>query len=141
MSSQMVRFACLVAWLMLTVACQGDGSDIGPKLDRLPDASSMVLVLDDTGRGIAGACVEVEGASTVTGRSGRGDLLANPRGGRLVTVDAAAASATASDRLASLTFRAEMPSADLPFAVYLPDTSMSGAPMMGPQLASLSPQW
>ena len=36
--------------LLLFAACKGDGSDIGPKLERLPDASSKVLLLDDQNR-------------------------------------------------------------------------------------------
>ena len=73
-----LRLACPVLYLMLA-ACEGDGSDIGPKLDTLPNASSKVLVLDDTGRGVAGASVAVVGVDVpdfarVTGRSGRAAL-------------------------------------------------------------------
>ena len=40
--------ACLI---VLLTACSGDGSDIGPRLARLPDASSKVQLLDDQNRG------------------------------------------------------------------------------------------
>lgn len=114
------------ALLALVLAgCEGDGSDIGPRLDRLPDASCKVLVFDDANRPVTGARVEIDGAAAVTGRWGRCDLLANPRGLRLVRVSGAAASATATDRLASLAFLAAIAGPDLPFAVHLPDTAAS----------------
>ncbi len=116
-----------VGLFALGTACTGSGSDVGPKLDHLPSASNRVLVLDPAGRGVSGARVTIAGTAAVTGRSGRAELLANPTGRNLVAVDATNASALATDRLASLSFAAAIPSLDLPFAVFLPDTSASAA--------------
>ena len=138
-----LRLACPVLYLMLA-ACEGDGSDIGPKLDTLPNASSKVLVLDDTGRGVAGASVAVVGVDVpdfarVTGRSGRADLLTGLSGSHEFVIGGSAASATDSDRLVSLRFRANMSGQDLPFAVYLPDTSTSGVETVATGVALPAP--
>ncbi len=111
--------------LLLASGCQGDGSDIGPRLDKLPDASGKVLVVDNEGRGVCGAKVEFGGATARTGRSGRGDFFANPTGTSTMSVDASAAASVSGGRLASLQFRAEVAGADVPFPVHLPDTGRS----------------
>lgn len=107
---------------LAAAGCAGDGSDIGPRLPRLPDASCKAVVLDDAGRGVVGATVAIEGSSlqAVTGRNGRGDLLANPRGRALVRVDGRLAAATAGDRLPELRFAATIVGPDLPAPVHLP---------------------
>ncbi|MGE3171404.1 MAG: hypothetical protein AB7O97_02185 [Planctomycetota bacterium] len=112
---------------LAAAACQGGGSDVGPGFEDLPGASFKVLVLDDAGAAVSGARVSIDGAAAATGRSGRGDLEASPRGRRLVRVDATAAAADAAqpERLVSLAFAAELPGQDLPLAVYLPDTGAS----------------
>jgi hypothetical protein len=121
----------IVALVVLSAlpGCSGSGSDVGPRLDHLPDASFKVLVLDGSSRGISGARVSIDGGTCVTGRSGRGDLVASPRGHRLVSVVADAATADpavpATERLASIAFAADLPGPDLPFAVFLPDTGAS----------------
>ncbi|MEQ1632014.1 MAG: hypothetical protein ABL997_06550, partial [Planctomycetota bacterium] len=111
--------------LLAFAACSGEGSDVGPSLVDLPTASCKVLVRDDQGRAVAGARVTVAGATAVTGRQGRGDLFANPTGSRLVQVDAAAATASDGDRLASLAAALTITAVDLPSALYLPDTAQS----------------
>ncbi|MEC7583545.1 MAG: hypothetical protein VYE77_04445, partial [Planctomycetota bacterium] len=138
-----LRLVCPVLCLMLA-ACEGDGSDIGPKLATLPSSSTKVLVLDDTGRGVTGASVEVVGVdipdfARVTGRSGRADLLTGLSGSQEFVIGASAASATDSDRLVSLRFRANMAGQDLPFAVYLPDTSTSGVETVAAGVAIPAP--
>lgn len=117
---------CRGAWFglgaLLAAGCSGDGSDIGPRLPRLPDASCKAVVLDDAGRGVVGATVALEGTSVraVTGRNGRGDLLANPRGRVRLRVDGRAAAAVAADRLPELRFAATIVGQDLPAPVHLP---------------------
>jgi hypothetical protein len=117
----------IAAAALLLAACQGNGSDIGPRLPPLPDASQKVLVLDDQGRGVCGARVAVDTqAPVVTGRNGRSDFFADPRGLHTLLFDARAASATATDRLvAPLDIQAQLPGTDVPFAIYLPDTAPS----------------
>ncbi len=116
----------LVGVLLAVVGCQGRGSDIGPRLDVLPDASFKVQVLDAQGRGVCAARVTVQGVPpAVTGRSGRADLLASPRGRRLVTVDATAGSAIAGDRLGAVTFAADLDRDELPGPVFVPDLAGS----------------
>jgi hypothetical protein len=107
-------------WIVLA-ACQGEGSDIGPKLSALPTQSCKVVVLDDLGRGVTGARVTVGGAGAVTGRNGRGDLLASPRGRLLVEVDGSNAAAVAGDQLARVRFAATVTGPDLPAVVFLPE--------------------
>jgi hypothetical protein len=95
------RWAASVGLLLsLAAGCAGDGSDIGPKLPRLPDASSKVVVLDDQGRGVVAATVSVSGTSTsaITGPNGRGDLLSYPVGTVTFDVDGRSAAAVAGDR-------------------------------------------
>src|SRR5262249_20887891 len=62
----------------------------------------------------------------VTGRNGRSDFFADPRGLHTLLTDASAASATATDRLvAPLDIQAQLPGADVPFPIYLADTAPS----------------
>lgn len=114
------------SWLGLT-ACQGDGSDIGPRLERLPDLSFQVVVLDDQDRAVSGARVSVAGhaGSAVTGRAGRANLRADLRGARRIRVDAGAASATDADRLVSLGFVCDLLPGEPPAPIHLPDTAGS----------------
>lgn len=113
----------LLATFAAFAACDvGDGSEIGPDLPILPDASCKVVVLDDQGRGVVGATVTVDGgARAITGRNGRSDLLASPRGRRVVRVDAADAAATAGDRLASYRVALSITGQDLPAALHVPE--------------------
>lgn len=118
-----LRHAVLAA-LVLT-SCQGGGSDVGPNLPPLPGPSAKVLVLDDAGNGVCAARVTVAGAVATTGLAGRGDLFASINGRQLIQVDAQAASASSSDRLASLVCTQVLQGGDLPAAVHLPNTSTS----------------
>ncbi|MBL9079756.1 MAG: hypothetical protein JNL08_19800 [Planctomycetes bacterium] len=120
------RATFVVLTLTWLAACQGDGSDIGPKLAAIPDASCKVVVLDDQGRGVVGARVSIDGAVALTGRNGRGDFLAEPRGTRLVTVDGAHGAAVAGDRLGRLTFAATITGNDLPYPIHLPAFAAAG---------------
>lgn len=115
----------LLAVAALT-ACTGSGTDIGPRLDVIPDASSKVVVLDDQGRGVVAAVATIGAARAVTGRNGRGDFLATPRGRVLLTVDGDAAAATAGDHLGRLTIATTI-TADVPSPVWLPDLPGSAA--------------
>lgn len=115
----------LLAILPTFAACKGDGSEVGPVLADLPAASCRVSVRDDSGRCVAGARATVAGATALTGKAGRGDLFAAPRGAQRVALDARAASATNSDRLASLAVEMEIAGPDLPYTIYLPDTDGS----------------
>ncbi len=113
-------------------ACQGNGSDIGPKLATLPSASCKVVVLDDQGRGVVAARATVGGATALTGRNGRGDFFAEPRGRQLVDVDGSNAAAVAGDRLARVRFAATILGQDLPAVVFLPglpDSSSATLPL------------
>lgn len=121
----MKRAIGLAGFALSLSGCAGDGSDIGPRLPRLPEATAKVQVLDDQGRGVAGARVVVAGTTATTGRAGRGDLLADPRGSQWVQVLTDAASATASDRLAPLWLQLDLPGGELPFVVHVPDTAPS----------------
>ena len=113
------------AWLLLwpaIAACAGDGSDIGPSLPRIPDASCKAVVLDDQGRGVVGAVVSIDtvGVRAITGRNGRGDFLANPRGRLLLRVDGRAGAATANDEFSQLTFASTIAGPDIATPLYLP---------------------
>ncbi len=103
-------------------ACSGNGSDIGPRLAKLPGESCKVVVLDDAGRGVVSATVSVVGTpiSAITGRNGRGDFLASPRGRALCSADGANGAAVAGDRLATLRVALSIIGADLPSPLWLP---------------------
>ncbi|MBM4060605.1 MAG: hypothetical protein FJ265_05850 [Planctomycetes bacterium] len=119
--------------LLGAAACSGGtGSDVGPRLPRLPDASCKVSVFDDQGRGVVGASVGIVGTSVraLTGRNGRADLLADPRGSLLLQIDGAAAAASAGDALGTLRVLVSSPGGDLPWPFHLPDVQAStGGPI------------
>ena len=112
-----------VALLTALAACEGEGSDIGPRLPRLPDASMKVLLLDDGNRGVVSATVTIAGeaASALTGRNGRGDFLAAPRGRLLFDVDPTWAAATDGDVLGGYRVALSLTGSDLPMPLHVPD--------------------
>ena len=113
-----------VALLATLAACErGEGSDIGPRLPRLPDASMKVLLLDDANRGVVSATVSVVGeqATALTGRNGRGDFLAAPRGGLLFDVDPTWAAADHGDTLGGYRVALDVVGTDVPMALHVPD--------------------
>jgi hypothetical protein len=126
----------VLVWLF---GCTGKGTDVGPSLPRLPGASTKFSVLDDAGRGVAGATVQVGSSSlrAVSGRNGRGDLLADPRGRQVLRVSGAAAAAVDGDALGTLAVATTASGSDLPGPWFLPDLSGSdGAPLpVGTQVA------
>lgn len=136
------RFALpiLVAALAGASACtEGDGSDIGPKLEPLPGPGYKLQVLDDASRGVVGARIVVDRRTGVTGRNGRADLFVSLAGSQLVTIDAAAASATGPDRLASMAVRAQGVSGGFDGPVWIPDLAPSaGLDLPAGQLAAES---
>jgi len=111
--------------LPLAAACSGDGSDIGPKLAPVPAAQCVAQVLDDQGRGVAGALVTLGGQTAATNREGRAFVFANPVGRQIVAVDGSAAAASDGNRLGSFAFVATLPAGELPFVVHLPDAAPS----------------
>lgn len=131
-------------WLPLLggafVSChKGSGSEVDPRLQPLPGDSCKVLVLDDAGRGVAEARVQLDGSSRValTGKNGRGELFAGPTGTVLVSVDGTAAAATDGDELGSLRVAMPTHSGDLSWPVFLPDLhgSAGAAVTAGNQVA------
>lgn len=134
------RFALpiLVAALAGASACtEGDGSDIGPKLEPLPGAGYKFQVLDDASRGVVGARIVVENRTAVTGRNGRADLFVGLGGSRLVAIGADAASATGPDRLASMAVRVEGVGGGFDGPVWIPDLAPSaGLDLPAGQLAT-----
>lgn len=128
--------SCIALLALLLGACQGDGSDIGPEIAELSTIDYRVLVRDDLGRPVVNARVSIEGfgETGATGTRGRAIVGTRPTGTRRLTVDGTHGSAVTSDRLGQLTFAALMPDGDeLPYVVYLPDTSGS-TPPVGPPL-------
>jgi hypothetical protein len=122
--------------------CRGEGSDIGPQLVPLPEASYRVVVRNDEDRGVCNAVVTVQGTTAVgvTGRSGRADVPVRIGGVRLISVAAEHASASDGDALVGLTVAARMPDGDeLPYVLYLPDLARSSGLTVnaGTQPASL----
>lgn len=116
--------AAILPILLLLAACDvGNGSDIGPRFAPLPNASSRVVVLDDQGRGVTGARVTLAGsaASALTGRNGRGDLLALLRTRELVQVQVDDAAATAGDTLAGYAVSLACSGPDVPQVLFVPD--------------------
>jgi hypothetical protein len=110
-----------VLLLSLAACSPGSGSDVGPSLPKIPDASTRVVVLDDQGRGVVGATVTAGGARTITGRNGRGDFLATPRGRLVVDVDVDAAAARSGDQLADLRVALDVTGPDLPQVLHVAD--------------------
>ena len=118
------RRALVVALSLVAFgACSGEGSDIGPRLARLPTGSTKVQLLDDQNRGVVSGTVLVVGTQTraLTGRNGRGDFLATPRGRLLIRADGSAGAAVAGDRLAELQVAMDVTGNDLPAPIHLPD--------------------
>jgi len=109
--------------LGLLVGCAGEGSDIGPRLSRIPNASCKVWLLDGQNRGVVSATVRIAGSGEVarTGRNGRGDFLASPRGRLLVDVDVQNGAATSGDKLASFRVAQTVLGPDLPTPIHVPD--------------------
>jgi len=132
----------LVGAVFFVASCQGDGSDIGPRLTPLPEASNKVSVYNDQNRGVVVATVSLIGTSigAITGRNGRGELFANPSGRILVQVDGAAAAAVDGDLLGTLTSAVTITGRDMPTVFYLPDCSASAVlPInVGTQAAQVS---
>lgn len=132
----------LEPWLLCAAlfACTGEGSDIGPRLEPLPEDSYRLVVKDDAGRGVTSAVVTISGpqpVGDVTDRSGRADFYYRPAGRRLFGVDASWAAAAPGDRLGSLAFAADaQPSNQLPFVVYLPDLAGSAVVPLLPGVLS-----
>ena len=117
------------AMMVMLAACEGDGSDIGPRLPLLPAESTKVMVFDDGNRGVVSATVSVVGSSTsaLTGRNGRGDFLAEPRGRVLFDVDPTWAAATAGDALAGYRVALSVVGTDLPVPLHVPDVSAAAS--------------
>ena len=110
--------------LLALAACgRGDGSDLGPRLPRLPDASMKVLLFDDDNRGVVSGTVSIAGtsASALTGRNGRGDFLASPRGRLLFDVDPTWAAATDGDKLGGYRVAMSVTGTDVPAPLHVPD--------------------
>lgn len=133
------------AWLCLAlVACGlggvGDGSEIGPVLPDQPDDSCKVVVLDDAGRGVTAATVRVGSARARTGRNGRGDLFASPRGRVLVQVDAEHGAAIAGDVLGGYTVAVTVVGPDLPAVLHVPELPDSASQQLdaGTQSATVT---
>lgn len=117
------RSLVAAALLAALSACEGEGSDIGPRLPRLPDASMKVLLLDDANRGVVSATVSIVGeqATAQTGRNGRGDFLADPRGRLLFDVDPTWAAATDGDTLGGYRVALSVTGSDVPTPLHVPD--------------------
>ncbi|MFY9341364.1 MAG: hypothetical protein WAT39_02665, partial [Planctomycetota bacterium] len=132
---RLVVAAC--TFLLVVSGCGvGDGSDIGPSLPDQPAASCKVVVLDDQGRGVVGAAVRVAGFTALTGRNGRGDLLAEPRGRQLVAIDARDAAAANGDALPAFAVATTITGPDLPAVLHVPDLSASATVVPGSQAAA-----
>lgn len=133
------RAAVVSGLLVFAAACAGEGSDIGPRLPRIPDASSKVVLLDDQNRGVVAGTVSIVGTpmQAITGRNGRGDFLAVPSGRVLLRADGSAGAAASGDRLATIQVAVTM-AGDVPMPIHLPDlpdsassvvpTGLQGAP-------------
>ena len=124
--------------VLFAVACSGGGSDIGPRLARLPDASTKVQLLDDQNRGVVSGRVSVVGTTmqALTGRNGRGDFLAAPRGDVIIRADGSNGAATAGDRLGILQVAMTVNGTDLPAPIHLPDLPASASALLATSVAS-----
>ena len=133
MSRRVVGLLSLAAIAVAATGCGvGDGSDIGPALPALPSDSCKVVVLDDTGRGVTAATVTIGGARARTGRNGRGDLFASPRGRVLVDVDAEHGAAVSGDRLGRYTVATSVAGPDLPAVLYVPEFPLAASALLTP---------
>lgn len=129
--------AALLALAVAFAACEkGPGSEVGPTAPDLPSASCKAVVLDDQGRGVAGAVVVAGAARAVTGRSGRADFEAAVRGAQIVRVDASAAAAVDGDRLASFAVALDVVGQDLPQVLHAPDLAVGAVVPTGAQAAA-----
>ncbi|MGK0304140.1 MAG: hypothetical protein ACI89X_005048, partial [Planctomycetota bacterium] len=124
--------------VLLAAACNGGGSDIGPRLPRIPDASTKVQLLDDQNRGVVSGRASVVGTTTqaLTGRNGRGDFLAAPRGDMIIRADGSDGAATAGDRLGTLQVAMTVSGTDLPAPIHLPDLPDSASALLSAGVAS-----
>ena len=130
-----VAFAAAAA--VVVAGCDvGSGTELGPQLPLAPAFSSKAVVLDDDGRGVSAAVVEVGDRRVVTGANGRGDLQADLRGRRLFRVDGAAAAASDGDRLGSYAVALTVGDADLPESLHLPDLRVGATVAFGAQAAA-----
>jgi len=130
----------LFASLLLSAACEGDGSDIGPSLPKIPDESAKVLVFDDENRAVVSATVSVVGStmSALTGRNGRGDFLARPRGRLLFEVDPTWAAATEGDTLAGYRVALSVVGDDVPVPLHVPELTDQASAVISAGAQSVS---
>lgn len=130
-------------WLgtLLLVGCTGGGSDIGPDIPLLPDASYRVLLrhpdeTDSNPLGVSSAVVSIgDRASGTSLRSGRADLALRPTGTTVVTIDPTHGSALVGDQLVGYSIAVDAPGLDeVPFVCYVPDVSTSNGLVVTPGL-------
>ncbi|MFM1871723.1 MAG: hypothetical protein RL398_1145 [Planctomycetota bacterium] len=117
----MTRYGTLLAAAVLA-ACEGGGSDVGLRLEPLPQAFGKVQVFDDQGRGVVGAAVSAPelGVRGTTGRNGRATLYNALRGPVRLRVDATSGAAVDGDALGAVELLAPA-ATDLGVAVYVPE--------------------
>ena len=124
--------------VVFAAACSGSGSDIGPRLDRIPDDSTKVQLLDDQNRGVVSGRASVVGTAieALTGRNGRGDFLASPRGDLIIRADGTNGAAEAGDRLGILQVAMTVNGTDLPAPIHLPALPDSASELLTTGLPS-----
>ncbi|MCA8942606.1 MAG: hypothetical protein KDB80_08635, partial [Planctomycetes bacterium] len=126
--------------LLLLTGCTGEGSDIGPDLPNLPDASYRVLLrhADETDTnllGVSSATVSIpaRGVHATSLRDGRVDLATRPSGRTVLSIDAPFASAVTGDQLVGYSVAVDAPGFDeAPFVCFLPDVSTSAGLALNP---------
>ncbi|MFQ5506178.1 MAG: carboxypeptidase-like regulatory domain-containing protein [Planctomycetota bacterium] len=125
-------FLLVALWPAVVPSCStGDGSDIGPKLDKLATSFLAGLVVDQDGLPISGARITLEGSQSdaVSGRNGRFFFELPPVGTVRMAVNGAAATADASDRFPELSLRVSIPpgKTELDRPIVLPDLGSGGS--------------
>lgn len=107
MNRPLKRLGMALACTVSLVACKGDGFDIGPKLEKLPDESFRALVRDDAGRAVVNARATIlahPGAVVRTRRDGLADWYLRLDGGHVVSIETTGATARQGDLLLGLRY-------------------------------------
>lgn len=140
-SCRSVPSGVVLAAIVSLAGCKGEGFDIGPRIEKLPDDSFRAFVRDDAGKAVVNARVTLStdaGRPVWTSRDGLADFFHTPSGRVIAAFDMNAALAEQGDFLAGLTVVFDaVPRDQLLATIHVADVSgSSGLPLVAGALAA-----
>ncbi len=136
-----VPFGVVLAAIASLAGCKGEGFDIGPRIEKLPDDSFRAFVRDDAGRAVVNARITLSTDASRpvwTSRDGLADFLHTPSGRVIAAIDVNAALAEQGDLLGSLAIAFDaVPRDQLLATIHVADVAASsGLPLVAGALAA-----